>query len=451
MTRRKGRAFSSKHAVEDPTKEHGSKRKQLHVSNIGRRSFRHHPGASQENVFSSAPKLQVRKEHFSWVNPPQTKAKSSDCKEMKPDVSEAPLETPPDENWDVPSAYLVDQSFDMHSAARPCMTLSPYGIMNISCDCVVLLCNSLKSELARLFHIVWNLIPASKHLTHAFVREELYPWIEESCRYMAVFFNMLFEEVLPKLAAMCKPGQIKVISEASLLRETGKANLRLKAVVDSKFSFLLSLPPGERLCQLVFACTSLQDTVNFLNDLDRELLQVTFLLPTKENQIALKGLERSLWNKLIAAEPKAPSRARHCMRGMLSRWMNSRELDVCTQKVGLLPFLQKRKLQYSQELLTEAHGRLPDEIEKLMSHNMEEHIGLSTSTEKRMEWSSLIRLSRTRARDAEHYASEEEMDDASLHELYDFDREADSRTLRDIPSIANLVLQSAKTNTTGSF
>jgi hypothetical protein len=385
----------------------------------------------QDDVFASQPVLKVRPEHIDCgaVREPPVPARGRGPHADRGDASDLSDGA----SWDVPRELQAGPHFDMLEAILPDAKLSPYGTGR-SCDAVVLLCNAMRFELSGLFHIVRRTIPEARCISHDYIRDHLYPWIEVGGRYLSDFSHALFHRVLPGIRPLCG-GKVPSVSARCTVLERGRLSLALKAVRESKYSFLTSLPAGERLRELVFACHNMNASLEYMDRLCSELSQAPFL-DTSRGRAVLGGLERKTWSELVASQDCAPSPARPLMRAVMTHWMTPSQMRACAWNKRCLAVPHVRKLRRSHKMLAGGHGLLPASIDTLLGSLRAEQGHLCAAmAPSREEWAEQIQLARARVRDMERMDEEDDMEEASMHGLYDFDNDPVSCSLRDVPSV----------------
>lgn len=388
------------------------------------------------DVFASAPVLKVHKEviNCSAVGEESIKRYELDQIKAKSDsnVNSAEIQ------WGVPVNLLMPEDFCMYSIHRPNIKLTPYGEKR-SCDAAALVINSLRCELSALLHLVWTIIPDAKYIDHAFMRDCLFPWIDESVEFMKIFAESLFTIVLPAYAKCC-PG-LPTLLTGQLTLQKGHFLLCLKALSESRYAFLQSLPVGDKFRELVFACTTFERTLQYMDRVGVELWKEAHL-NSRGILSAMRKLEDATWKSLLGPKVAGFEMQRAVMRGMVSRWMNYQELHVfakCRASGPRMSFLYVRKISKAQQLLTKNHECLQCNIGAILESLEKAHVAeqalAGPSSAKRGEQTP---LAQGQAREAEEEDMDEGVLESSMHNLYDFSPRAYSWTLDDVPSAPSL-------------
>lgn len=400
----------------------------------------------EDDVFASAPSLKLRKEVVDCSAIGEDSLARYDME--KNEAQSNPYQKSQEIQWDLPASLLMPENFCMHTIRRPTIKLTPYGEKRTR-DAFALTANSMRCEVSALLHLVWTILPNIRYVDQAFMRDCLFPWIEDSIDFMTTFAESLFGVVLPAYAKQCQ--RLSSITARKLTLEKGRFMLCLKAVSESRKAFSPTIPVDEKFRKLVFSCTTLEKSMQYIDSVGMELWKETGL-DARGARPYMRKLEAAAWKSLLGTKEPGLEKQRAVMRGMVSRWMNSKELQAFAKSRARahprVRFIHTRKLSKAQVLLTKEHECLQcnigDILESLKNSTTGEHAPTRTprtplpqgaaAAEDTVRWAPPAVSTLVVAEDA----AQEDDAEASMHNLYDHSQPAHNFTLDDVPSAPSL-------------
>lgn len=263
-----------------------------------------------------------------------------------------------------------------------------------SCNAVILLCNSIRREVADIIKVISRISPDRNSLNLEMIRD-LFQWLQKSSCYLTTLLDILFDEVLNEPLVMSIMDSKTMIAKNFTFWK-GSMKFALCAILDCEKMFNIHLPAGERFGKVADRCTGLQIVVDH-TDIIFNSMKSAMRLSSKHRR-KYKSLERHIWYNAILKADDAGMSLRDGLRGILTRWMSTTELQKFAKQLHLPKLIQIRKFNKIQKLFDKTHGHIPRNIDQMMQDVKQAGLEYSAlAGGDHATWSHLIQLSRNRA------------------------------------------------------
>lgn len=291
-----------------------------------------------------------------------------------------------------------------------------------TCSVVVLLCNSIRHEVADILKVITRVEPDKKYLDHEMV-QILFAWMRESCTYLVKLVDILFDQILSKEFVHSVMNG-KLVTSRNLMLWKGSMKFVLCGIVDSEGVFTASLPAGETFAVVVERCKGLRTILGHSETILKSVVQEPRILAKKKAKC--QSLERQIWNEL---KPKnQDDNTDIALRAILTRWMSKKERRKFARNLNVFGIRQTRKIQTCCKLFDSIHGSFPRDIDQMMRSARQTAEAHSYAAGGDLEtWATLIQLSRERAIAYEEAVERyESADQQTADELDDQENDDDS-------------------------